>query len=325
MIKLPAVKVRDDGRIERLVAISYFLSTKTEIHIDELCERLNIDRTQLESDLNVLMFCGLPPYSPEQLFDIMIEDDFVSMYFNDVFISPLRLSEEEVAHVMIALSKLKSQSDSAEEINAISEVVSLIDNTASDLVVIESSESAFEKDIRQAINENLVLDLTYLSLNSASITQRYIEPKVVYATASISYVFGFDHSSKSYRVFRSDRILSASINKDIRVISNEEDFKEQAQIENDSTRVFIEQKDSYVDLKIDRQASWILDSYPHEEVDSINEIYRFYTPTPFFSARLIVSNLPFVSYVGGSHSRAAILGALERIEDQMISTSKNEL
>lgn len=99
-------------------------STRTEIHIDELGERLGATREQIESDLNVLMFCGLPPYSPEQLFDIIIDDDFVSMYFNDVFIKPLRLTETEKAHAVIALTRLESQSQ--EDSDKIRTVIDLL-------------------------------------------------------------------------------------------------------------------------------------------------------------------------------------------------------
>lgn len=320
---MPAVKVRDAGRIERLIALAYFLSTRSEIHIDELCERLDIDRGQLEADLNVLMYCGLPPYSPEQLFDIFIEDDYVSMYFNDVFISPLRLTHEEKTHVLVALSKLKTQATDDAEIKAIVEVISRIDGSSSESIVVETSQSEFDAILRDAISAGSVVEITYLSLNSCRLSDRLIEPKVIYATASISYIFAFDHDSESIRVFRSDRILAANLCPDQSPVSEKEGARSIATIDESSNQIFIEQKENYVDLEIDAQASWILDSYPHDVIGEYSSIYRFYSPTPFFAARLIVANLPFVSFKGGSFSKGAILEALETIQKQMVSTLKD--
>lgn len=319
---MPAVRVRDEGRIERLISIAYFLSTKSEIHIDELCERLDISRKQVEDDLNVLMFCGLPPYSPEQLFDIMIEDDFVSMYFNDVFIAPLRLTQEEKAHLLVALSRLESQTTDESEIKSIKQVQEQIDGSNSDIVQVQAPLAKFDKTIQEAISNNQIIEIEYLSLNSASISKRNIEPKSIFTTPSITYVFAFVPEIEDYRIFRTDRILEASLKAepqhDIKSgIVLEPDFSDQ-----ESSQLLIEQKETYVDLCVDDKATWVLDSYPHEILHKDGHIYRFFTTSPFFAARLILSNVPYVSYSGGTFERATILEALNKIHQQMQVTAK---
>ena len=319
---MPAVRVRDEGRIERLISIAYFLSTKSEIHIDELCERLDISRKQVEDDLNVLMFCGLPPYSPEQLFDIMIEDDFVSMYFNDVFIAPLRLNQEEKAHLLVALSRLESQTTDESEIKSIKQVQEQIDGSNSGIVQVQAPLAKFDKIIQEAISNNQIIEIEYLSLNSASISKRNIEPKSIFTTPSITYVFAFVPEIEDYRIFRTDRILDASlIEEPQHAIKSglvlEPDFSDQ-----EPSQLFVEQKETYVDLRVDNKATWVLDSYPHEIIDEDGHIYRFFTTSPFFAARLILSNVPYVSYSGGTFKRATILEALNKIHQQMQVTAK---
>ncbi len=320
---MPAVKVRDEGRIARLVSLAFFLSTRSEIHIDELCERLGTDRAQIQSDLNILMFCGLPPYSPEQLFDIIIEDDFVSMYFNDVFIEPLRLTEEERAHVVIALARLASQTTEDKERSSINEVSRLIDASNSEIITVEASPAKFDGVLRDAISQNLPLEIEYLSLSSASIGTRIIEPRGLYTAASITYVFALSQDVKDFRVFRTDRILNAELRPDISLVEAPGEMEEpDIQDSLGNEQLFIETRESYADLSVSSDASWILDTYPHEIMNERKSIYRFYTPSPYFPARLLVSHQPYIRYVGGSFSKEAILKALKTISDRMNRTAE---
>ena len=308
---MPAIKVRDEGRIERLVSLAYILSTRSEIHIEELCERLNVSKKQVEDDLNVLMFCGLPPYSPEQLFDIIIEDDFVSMYFNDVFIAPLRLSKEEIAQIVIALKRLESQA-SGSELLKVKETLGIFDEGASNSVVVVTLSSEFDEIIRESIAEGFGIDILYLSLNSASLSERTIFPVRIFATASISYLFAIDKNSTEMRLFRIDRIFEATKSSEMLPSISKPENAQDPDFESGS--VFIEQKSEYVDLAIDDSAFWILDSYPNEEIDATKSIYRFYAPSAFFAARLLMSNFPKVRLVGGTIEMKAILEAMEKIQ-----------
>ena len=81
------------------------------------------------------MFCGLPPYSPDQLFDISIEDGFVSMFYNDVFIAPLKLNDSERTNATIALSRLREVSSIEEKI-LIDEILNIINATKKKIVDI---------------------------------------------------------------------------------------------------------------------------------------------------------------------------------------------
>jgi proteasome accessory factor C len=301
---MAGAKVRDEGRLERLISLAYLLSTRTEIHIEELSERLGVSRSTIEDDLNVLMFCGLPPYSPEQLFDIMIDDDFVSMYFNEVFIKPLRLTREEKARVVIALTRLSQQVEDSEK-RAIADVLKIIDD--SHTVNVELRNGQFDDIMNKAIESGSNVEIEYLSLNSADITRRIIRPLRVLTTASISYVYAYCFSVEDFRMFRSDRVLFAELNnEDLGGIpESQADEIEEA---------FISGTETYVDLYVDPQASYVLDSYPHEQLSS--NVYRFPTRSPYFVARMLLMNQPYVRYEQGSFDRAAILEALHAIENR---------
>ena len=266
---MPAIKLRDDGRIQRLVSLAYILSTRTEIHIEELCERLEISKEQLETDLNVLMFCGLPPYSPEQLFDI--------------------------------------------------QTISKINRSQKSPIEVELGQTDHFESIQEALKKSCDLEITYLSLNSAKIDDRQVSPKAIYNSASTSYLFAVDRKSSSERLFRIDRILSAKVSTKSSKGVIQESLP--TQFDSNNQQVFIEESNSYVDLSINEQASWILDSIPSESVDESNNIHRFFTASPYFVARLLLSNYPNVNYQGGTITKDAVKRAVEAVQAQMRATT----
>lgn len=310
---MPAPKIRDDGRIQRLISIAYLLSTRDEMHIDELIERTGSDRKTIESDLNTLMYIGLPPYSPGELFDIIIEDDFVSMYFNEVFVSPLRLSDSEKAQSVIALKKLESQVDGKER-DSVTEVIRLLGAAESKHVEIIREDDSIIEGVRKAIESSYALEIEYLSLNSASLTNRIIEPIRLFTTASISYVYAYCRLSKANRIFRSDRILQISARPDD--LFKPHQTQTDAISPEDNQPVFSSKDEKYVDLEISPQAEWILDTYPHENIDQ-GQIYRFPTNSAFFVARLILSYPDFVRYVSGTLDTAAIVEAITKLKTRI--------
>ncbi len=317
---MPPAKLRDDGRVQRLISIAYILSTRTEIHVEELCERLEITKEQLESDLNVLMFCGLPPYSPEQLFDIIIEDDFVSMYFNDVFIAPLRMKNSEIVQVLVALERLKSNSDSKNEQKLIDTTISKINKSQDSPIEVELIQSHFIEVIQEALQKDNKLEIVYLSLNSAKISNRMISPKAIYNTASTSYLLAIDHDSGDERLFRLDRILDAKILTKEPSLKNDEEPSALESLNPGIEQLYIDNTDQYVDLKIDEPSWWILDTIPQETIDQNTNTYRFFTSSPYFVARILLSNYPNVHYIGGTITSDQILKAVQDIKVRMQAT-----
>ncbi|MFN8015075.1 MAG: WYL domain-containing protein [Acidimicrobiia bacterium] len=306
-------------RLARLITLAYLLSTRSEIHIEELCERLGENRETIEEDLNVLMFCGLPPYSPEQLFDISIEDDFVSMYFNNVFVSPLRLNESERNQVIIALARLRASSTIDSEIKNIDEISKIIDSSFSESIDIETNIDHIDV-LNDGIENKCAVSIEYLSLNSASIDIRNIFPISIYSSASTAYVFAYD-SNYALKLYRIDRILSANIEIDTKLDSSKTQNGD-PDIEDDiGQHIFISNEENYVDFIINEGSYWLIDSYPNELIDEIQNIYRFQAPSPYFIARLMLSNFENIVYFASSYEKNTIVDAINKIEQQMRNTA----
>lgn len=308
---MPPAKLSEGGRIERLVSLAYLLTIHDEIAMDELEERFGIDSEQIEEDLNQLMFCGLPPYSPDQLFDISIEDGFVSMYYNDVFVAPLKLNDSERTNATIALTRLKEESNIGEKQN-IDEILSIINSSNKQVVEVENS-SEYINLFQKAIEQNLVVKIVYLSLNSGTIDEREIDPKKILTTASSSYIHAYCHRDETMKLFRTDRISSAELTNN----SAETQETSNLNIEASNQVPFVSSAKDHIVLKVTDKAAWVLDTYPHEIVNEQTGEYKFEISNPFVAARLFLAAAPHIEYISGSISKDAIKNSIHEIHSRI--------
>lgn len=308
---MPPAKLSEGGRIERLVSLAYLLTIHDEIAMDELEERFGIDSEQIEEDLNQLMFCGLPPYSPDQLFDISIEDGFVSMYYNDVFVAPLKLNDSERTNATIALTRLREESNIGEKQN-IDEILSIINSSNKQVVEVENS-SEYINLFQKAIEQNLVVRIVYLSLNSGTIDEREIDPKKILTTASSSYIHAYCHRDETMKLFRTDRISSAELTNN----SAETQETSNLNIEASNQIPFVSSAKDHIVLKVTDKAAWVLDTYPHEIVNEQSGEYKFEISNPFVAARLFLAAAPNIEYISGSISKDAIKNSIHEIHSRI--------
>ncbi|MBA2496547.1 MAG: WYL domain-containing protein, partial [Acidimicrobiia bacterium] len=70
--------------------------------VEEVLTRFGLTRRQLDEDLDLLMVVGVPPYTPDELFEMTIEDGRVFARLTPSFDRPLRLSPDEALAVVVA-------------------------------------------------------------------------------------------------------------------------------------------------------------------------------------------------------------------------------
>ena len=70
---------RADVRLRRLLAMVPWLARQDGPSVAEVCARFGITAAELQADLELLtLYVGVPPYTPDGLFDLSIEGDRVS-------------------------------------------------------------------------------------------------------------------------------------------------------------------------------------------------------------------------------------------------------
>lgn len=66
------------SRLRRLLAILTWLAQEGEASIDEVADRFDLTPTALVTELEMAACCGVPPYTPDQLLEIVVTEDTVS-------------------------------------------------------------------------------------------------------------------------------------------------------------------------------------------------------------------------------------------------------
>mgnify|MGYP000884204650 FL=1 len=312
---MPPKSTKDGGHIERLISIAYLLTTRDEIALDELEERFNVNTQQIEEDLNQLMYCGLPPYSPDQLFDISIEDGFVSMFYNDVFIAPLKLNNSERTNATIALTRLREKTN-LEEKKQIDEILLLLNSSKKQSIKIDNSSEYIDL-FQKAIDKNLSVKIVYLSLNSGNLDEREIDPKKILTTASTSYIHAYCHRDKTMKLFRTDRISRVELTDHM----SESDIGDTTlEINSQSQTPFVSSVKDYIILEIDKDLAWILDTYPHEIINLKNNEYKLEISNPFVAARLFLKASGSLKYISGTLDLVSILESIKTIKSRISNT-----
>ena len=71
-------RISATDRMARLIAAIPWIAAQGGVSIEEISERFDYPQSVLLEDLeSVLLFVGVPPYTPDTLIDVIIDDDMV--------------------------------------------------------------------------------------------------------------------------------------------------------------------------------------------------------------------------------------------------------
>ena len=82
-------------RLRRLLAILAWMAQVGEAPIDEVAQRFDLTPEALVTELELAACCGVPPYTPDQLMEIVVTDTTVSVRVGTSLGRPRRLSPAE--------------------------------------------------------------------------------------------------------------------------------------------------------------------------------------------------------------------------------------
>ena len=206
-------RVTASDRFRRIVAIVPWIAERGGPRIDEVCAQFDISREDLLADLDVIFMVGIPPYTPDELIDVIIDDDRVWVTLGRYFTRPLRLTAQEALAVLAAGSGLMATTGAdpegplARALTKLQRVVG-IGEPGSLEVSLGGADSGTLALLQQATTERRQIEIDYYSYSTDESRVRTIDPYRVYATDGNWYVIGC-HSAEAERLFRVDRIRSA--------------------------------------------------------------------------------------------------------------------
>lgn len=247
-------------RMRRVLALVPWIVANPGHRVSDVAERFGVAERQLLDDLNVVFLVGLPPYSPDALVDVEIDDEGrVSIRLADFFARPLRLTPSQALTLLAssdALLSIPGTDPGGALARALDKLRAALDLTGGDPVDVHlgDADAPVLETLRSAAAGRHEVEMRYYSYGRDEQTRRRVAPWRVFADGGSWYVHGWCHRAGGERLFRVDRIEELTV---LDTVSDHEPPPDSA------TAVFQPAADDpMVTLRIGPGASWVAETYP---------------------------------------------------------------
>lgn len=203
---------RDAGtRLRRLLAVLAVLARDGEVAVDDLARRFDMAPDDLVADLELAACCGLPPYTPDQLMEIVVDERRVVARLEPALARPRRLSPAE-GLALAAAARAILAVPGADTGGALGRAADKLDAVlvGRDGLRVELDEPEHLAAVRQATEDGAQLVLRYHSASRDEVTERTVDPLSVHLVDGSWYLDAWCHRAGGTRRFRVDRILQIS-------------------------------------------------------------------------------------------------------------------
>jgi proteasome accessory factor C len=198
------------ARLRRLLAILAWLAQVGEAPIDEAAARFDLTPQALVTELEMAACCGVPPYTPDQLMEIVVTESTVSTRVGTALARPRRLSPPE-GFALAASARALLAVPGSDETGALSRALAKLDRAlGGEEIAVELDTPEFLAVARDALAARQHLAISYYSASSDRVTERTIAPIRLFASEGHWYVDAWCTLAGDQRRFRVDRIGSAT-------------------------------------------------------------------------------------------------------------------
>ena len=198
------------ARLRRLLAILTWLAQEGEAPIDEVAARFDLTPSALVAELEMAACCGVPPYSPDQLLEILVTEDAVSTRVGTTLARPRRLSPREGLGLAASARALLAVQGSDDD-GALSRALAKLDwALGQGAIDVELDAPDLLDTVRAALDSGERLAVTYYTASTDQTGDRTITPRRLFASEGHWYVDAWCEVADGIRRFRVDRIGAAS-------------------------------------------------------------------------------------------------------------------
>jgi proteasome accessory factor C len=195
-------------RLRRLLAILAYLAQVGEAPLPELAARFGIAEKALIAELELAACCGLPPYTPDQLLELVIDEDRVYAYGLEPLRRPPKLTPDEGFAVAAAARALLAV-PGADPAGPLARALAKLEGAlGDDHVRVELAIPDHLGTLRHAAAECALVEIDYLGANRGEETTRVVEPYSVVAREGHFYLDAFCHLAGDWRRFQVERIVA---------------------------------------------------------------------------------------------------------------------
>jgi len=196
-------------RLHRLLAVLTWLARQGRAPVGELAERFGLGPDELIADLELAACCGLPPYTPDQLMEIMVDEEEVVANLGPELARPRRLTAAEgfaLATAARAIEAVPGADPDGSLARGLDKLEAVLGDR--DRLLIDLGEPPHLAELRRAVETGAQVELGYYSVSSDEESVRVVDPINVVALDGRWYLDGYCHRASGMRRFRVDRVLS---------------------------------------------------------------------------------------------------------------------
>lgn len=259
-------KLSADERLQRLLALIPWVASRDGPSVDEVCARFACTQAELVDDLELLFLCGLHPYTPDVLIEVDITDGRVWIRYADYFSRPLRLTPAEGLALLASGRTVLagSPADVGGPLErGLDKLAAVLGVDAGEAVEIELGPVAegVLGSLRTAVAGHRQVEIDYYSFGRDERARRVVDPYAVFSAGGQWYVSAWCHRVDDERLFRVDRISSATL--------LDSEFQPPAKAP-ELAAYRPDPGDPRVTLELEPSARWVAEQYPVEKVEEVD-------------------------------------------------------
>ena len=277
-------RVTAADRMRRVLAIVPWIVANPGQKVADVAARFGLTEAALLDDLGVVYMVGLPPYSPDALVDVQIDDEgCVTIHLADFFSRPLRLTPGQGLALLASSDGLLSIPGTDPDgalARALAKLGGALGVGDGDIDVhLGAAEAKLLDQLRNAASAGTEVRLTYYSFGRDEHTVREVAPWRVFADQGSWYVHGWCHRAEGERIFRVDRIED--------LVELDRLSEKRPDVGDEGRGIFHPREgDPRVTLELDPEAAWVVHTYPCENVVELEN--------GRLSATLVITAIPWL-------------------------------
>ena len=191
-------------RLRRLLGMLEWLAGAGTVPTSEVAARFEMTEAEVVAELELAACCGRPPFSPDQLMDIVVDAEQVTARLPEMS-RPRQLTPTEGVALAAAARTILSLPGS-DEVGPLARALAKLDRALGER---RSVEVALDRpplldELLEATAAARQLDVEYLATSTDELTQRIIDPLRVSSIDGRWYVEAYCHRARALRTFRVD-------------------------------------------------------------------------------------------------------------------------
>ena len=211
-------------QVNRLLALVPYLQSRGEISVQEAAKEFGVPERTIRSDINVLLYCGLPGLGMGDLIEVDFEalegEDVIRLSNADYLNRPLRLDSTEAAALVVGLRTLLEDSSEVER-EVVERALAKIGDASGEAARVaaqlelhvpeDSEEQALRRQLGEAVTAKRQVRLSHRSPVRDELTTRVVDPIAVSSRDGHSYLDAWCHQVQDRRLFRIDRVTDVVV------------------------------------------------------------------------------------------------------------------